>query len=201
MTWGEFDASENKAVPSTQDVDPSHEIQEGDLLLSRANTCEYVGATVLVGPCRPGLLLSDKSMRLLARDGVDRRWLRYALASPQVRERMSQLATGTSDSMRNISQAKVRSLTVRLPSGDRQAALADEIDELQTRRRLLDLGIRRAQARAQGLRRSILAAAFSGQLVPQDPDDEPTSVLLERIRTERAAAPPVKRARRSAAAK
>jgi hypothetical protein len=38
------------------------------------------------------------------------------------------------------------------------------------------------------LRRAILHKAFSGQLVPQDPNDEPASVLLERIRAERARA-------------
>ena len=52
--------------------------------------------------------------------------------------------------------------------------------------------------RSAGLRRSVLKAAFEGRLVPQDPSDEPASVLLERIAAERAAAPK-KRARRGRA--
>ena len=43
--------------------------------------------------------------------------------------------------------------------------------------------------RVAALRRAVLAAAFSGRLVPQDPDDEPASVLLERIAASRSASP------------
>jgi type I restriction enzyme, S subunit len=39
--------------------------------------------------------------------------------------------------------------------------------------------------RDDGLRQSVLKRAFAGKLVPQDPKDEPASVLLERIRTDR----------------
>ena len=56
---------------------------------------------------------------------------------------------------------------------------------------------RRSSARSvAALRRSVLERAFRGELVPQDPSDEPASVLLERIRAEREAAPtPRRRAR------
>ena len=47
----------------------------------------------------------------------------------------------------------------------------------------IDMQLRQSEA----LRQSILKKAFSGQLVSQDPDDEPASVLLERIRAEKAA--------------
>lgn len=57
--------------------------------------------------------------------------------------------------------------------------------------------IRASVARAAQLRRSLLAVAFSGRLVPQDPDDEPAAELLERIRAEQAAAAPTKTTRRT----
>lgn len=53
--------------------------------------------------------------------------------------------------------------------------------------------------RIDRLTQSILAKAFRGELVPQDPNDEPASVLLERIKAQRAAAPKAKRGRRAAA--
>ncbi|MFZ3125703.1 MAG: hypothetical protein WA129_11515, partial [Acidovorax sp.] len=55
----------------------------------------------------------------------------------------------------------------------------------------IDLALKQSAAQRQ----NILRAAFSGQLVPQDPNDEPASVLLERIRTERAARDAVKKPR------
>ena len=58
--------------------------------------------------------------------------------------------------------------------------------------RAVDAGL----AKSRALRRSVLKAAFEGKLVPQDPTDEPASVLLERIRAERAAAEAERPARR-----
>ena len=56
--------------------------------------------------------------------------------------------------------------------------------------RWIDQVVDHSLTRAERLRQSILKRAFEGKLVPQDPNDEPASVLLERIRAERAAASP-----------
>lgn len=59
-----------------------------------------------------------------------------------------------------------------------------------------DKDIDTALARADALHQSILKKAFAGELVPQDPDDEPASILLRRIRAERAEAPARRQAKR-----
>lgn len=168
MTWGEFREDENKELPADFTVNPDHEIRPGDLLLSRANTSEYVGASVLVHETRPRLLLSDKSMRLVPKPDVDPIWLQLTLSSPGVREQMSGVATGTSDSMRNISQEKVRALQVRRPPHSVQQALANSIaEQLSQCDRLLG-ELHRVRQLAEVCRSSILAAAFSGRLTSQE---------------------------------
>lgn len=194
MTWGEFRGHENKALPSTRIPDEKYEIHTGDILVSRANTEDYVGAPVLVGSCRPRLLLSDKSLRLKPLPGVDRGWLIHALASPLVRSEISARATGTKDSMRNISQKSLRAIRIPIPPTQDQRAIAAEIAEVVAKANELERISRDLLEHADILRIEIMNSAFSGRLVPQDPVDEPASVMLERIRAARAA---VKRRRRS----
>jgi len=164
MTWGSFREDENKALPTGMRFDPDFEIAEGDLLLSRANTSEYVGATVLVPATRPRLLLSDKSMRLHVREGVNKRWLWYTLLAPPLRSQMSAVATGTSDSMRNISQAKVRGLSIKVPPLDIQIAVVMEVDRRLSVIDALEVAVENALTRSDTLRNSVLRAAFSGNL-------------------------------------
>ena len=164
MTWGEFDERENKTVTTPEQINPTYEIQPGDLLLSRANTVEYVGAAVFVERCRPHLLLSDKSMRLRPAATADPRWLRLALGSTHVRRQIMDKATGTSDSMRNISQAKVRQLGIHTPPKDQQAEIAREWSRLSSQLDSAARTLTANMARSTQLRRAILVAAFTGRL-------------------------------------
>lgn len=172
MTKGVFLESENKAVPPER-VDPRNEIRPGDLLVSRANTSEYVGASVLVpGTVRQRLLLSDKSMRLTPKEDVDPEWLWRALQAPTARRQISALATGTKDSMRNISQASL--LSVSLPAKsrleqERDARVYRDLDEQVSRQ---EAHIAALLRRSEALRRALLAAAFSGRLTGRSSDRE-----------------------------
>lgn len=187
MTWGEFREEENKAVPPSKKIDARHEIRPGDILVSRANTENYVGAPVLVRSCREKLLLSDKSLRIIPKARINREWLVQVLASPLSRSQISAKATGNQDSMRNISQRALREIRIPIPPEPDQAELAgrlrDQVRDVDFQVKQVDL----IQRQAEALRRSLLAEAFAGRLVPQDPGDEPASVLLEKVQAERAA--------------
>lgn len=193
MTWGTFDPSQNKAVPFEKSIDTRNEIRVGDLLLSRANTVDLIGATVYVHRTRPRLLLSDKSMRLKAASPLNPQWLQLMLSSPLVRAQMSAVATGTSDSMRNISQEKVLELRLGLPPVREQGRIVAEIERLFS---ILDAGVaalKRVQANLKRYRASVLQAACEGRLVPTEAalaradgrDYESAETLLVRILRDR----------------
>jgi len=182
MTWGEFRPEENKALPPGTPIEQRWVVRAGDLLLSRANTEEYVGACVLVPTDHLDLILSDKSLRLVPADGIEPRWLLHALRSRPARAQIEQLATGTKESMRNISQAKLRALRLSLPPTAEQGRIADELERQLSFIEACGRAIEIAGERGEALRRSVLKAAFEGRLVPQDPSEESASDLLRRLR-------------------
>lgn len=163
MTWGAFRPHENKAVPADA-VDRRFEIRDGDLLVSRANTTSYVGAAVLVDDPPAGLLLSDKSLRLVPKHGVQAAWLAAVLAMPTTRQQISGLATGTKDSMRNISQANLLSIKVPAATSGQQSQLVLERHRVQERSARITVQVQEAERRSANLRRALLSAAFSGHL-------------------------------------
>jgi type I restriction enzyme, S subunit len=171
MTWGEFRPDENKAVASDR-VDPRFEIRSGDLLVSRANTSDYVGSSVLVGAVRPRLLLSDKSLRVTPRPDVDPAWLWRALQAPSARRQISALATGTKDSMRNISQPSLRKVLLPSVSSEDQAEAVARFKAFSESTQHLSDELTRQRSRSKSLRRALLAAAFSGRLTATSEPEE-----------------------------
>ncbi|HRE01775.1 MAG TPA: restriction endonuclease subunit S [Ilumatobacteraceae bacterium] len=99
----------------------------------------------------------------------------------------------------NLNAGLIKDMVLSLPPPEQQSRIVAEVDRqfsfVDACERAVDVGL----ARSAGLRRSVLKAAFEGRLVPQDPADESASVLLDRIRAERAAQPVAKRRARQTA--
>ena len=128
VTWSDFRPTEAKALVGPYEPEESHTVKAGDFLISRANTKELVGAVVLVERDHPLRLLSDKTLRLVMDETrVLKEYLLFALRSPTAREHIEHFATGTSDSMRNISQGVIESIPIPLPDLNSQRRIAFEL--------------------------------------------------------------------------
>lgn len=200
LSWGQFLPLENKVVKEMGKFSPDMFVRENDLLISRANTVELVGAVVLVEKDYPNLLLSDKTLRLVpVSEDIDRTYLLHMLRTNVVRSVYEELATGTKDSMRNLSQGKILSAPIPLCSLAEQRRISEEIGRLFSVVQATEKAAIENRNRSDGLRQSILKAAFSGKLVPQDPSDEPARVLFERIQAARQSSNPSKPTSRTGA--
>jgi type I restriction enzyme S subunit len=96
----------------------------------------------------------------------------------------------------SLNLTTLKSFPVPAPPAEEQRRVVEEVERQLSIADAMATEIDHALRRSGALRRSILEQAFSGKLVPQDPSDEPASVLLERIAASRAAAPKPSRRKR-----
>jgi type I restriction enzyme S subunit len=86
---------------------------------------------------------------------------------------------------KKVSLGRFSSLAVPIPSYDEQMVIVDHISTVLKEAHSQEVSLIQSLKQSAAQRKNILKAAFSGQLVPQDSNDEPASVLLERIKSER----------------
>jgi len=116
VTSGKFNPKEHKFVENTDFKKEPIIPQIGDLLFSRANTRELVGATCIVDQKVERLFLPDKLWRIETYEGImNKTYLRYLLGHDEFRKTLTKKATGSSGSMLNISQKKLLELLIPLP--------------------------------------------------------------------------------------
>jgi len=165
VSWGSFDPAQNKALFATDKPLPHEAVRAGDLLISRANTTELVGAPVLVDNDHPNLMLPDKILRVRYRcELVDPRYLLHSLRAAPARRHMEAEATGTSDSMRNLSQPKLRLIPLRLAPRQEQQRIADRLDVLLTRVDACRTHLDRIPIIVKRFRQAVTEAATNGTL-------------------------------------
>lgn len=179
VTYGTFDPSQSKTLPSSFEPDPDTLIRSGDFLFSRANTLELVGASTVVSSAPDNLYLSDKILRLEMPEEL-KSWVDLFLKSPVGRSALEGASSGNQQSMRNISQKALRMISIPMTSMGKRTEIIERVeaalDQIFAMAEIADVN----DARLEELKQAILAKAFRGDLVPQDPSDEPASELLKR---------------------
>jgi type I restriction enzyme S subunit len=133
VTSLEYDPQQSKPVPAGYTPPTSHLVRKGDLLFSRANTAELIGATAYVNSTPPNILLPDKLWRFVWHDvpKAEPLYVRHLFRQNEFRYLISKLATGSSGSMKNISQGKVLSIPVGLPPIDLQIRFTNIIKKIE----------------------------------------------------------------------
>ena len=184
VTWGVYDEAESKTITDASRIEQSYLIRTGDFLFSRANTLELVGACVIASQPKLKLLLSDKILRFVF--ALDLKvWADLVLKSRVGRDQIERLCTGNQDSMRNIGQGRIGRIAIPLPGISEVEAATDVVVAAQQRASQALANTQVENRRSTALRQAVLQSAFGGQLVGQDPADEPAVALLERIAAER----------------
>lgn len=156
----EYDETEHKTLPRDIAPDRSIEVKSGDLLLSRKNTAELVGASAYVWTTGGRVLLPDLIFRLQLPEAaqVNAIYLWKLLTTNAKRSALTRLATGSAGSMPNISKERLRTLPVEVPTLELQMKFANLVKEVRSIRQQQQAAIEKAEA----VFASLLADAFSG---------------------------------------
>ena len=121
-------------------------------------------------------------MRFRANGLITTKFLYFTLSWERTRNYLRERATGTAGTMPKINQSTLIEVPIDLPPLAEQQEIVRRVEALFKTADALEARYRTAKAHVDKLTQSILAKAFRGELVPQNPNDEPASVLLERIR-------------------
>jgi type I restriction enzyme S subunit len=122
---GYFSPAENKRVVPGEIALVKLPVTAGTVVVSRMNSASLVGASGLVKKDAPNLYLPDRLWEVTTRPGIDPRWFAYLAGSPGVRRRLSDNASGTSASMKNISQETFLSMPALIPPLAEQRKIAE----------------------------------------------------------------------------
>ena len=158
----------------------SYILKENDIILGRRGE---MGRTAYITEREDGWICGTGSMIIRLKNGNLAKVYSLLLSEKRVINYLKNNCTGTT--MSNLNEKIVKSIPIPIIPFDEQKIIFDEIE---TRFSLCDNfeeTIEQSLAKAETLRQSILQRAFAGQLVEQDPNDEPACKLLERIRLAR----------------
>ena len=124
VTYGSFNPFAAKVIDIDELERAKTNPKRGQVIISRSNTEELVGASAYIDFDYPNLFLPDKLWQTIPKANADMKWLSYILASSHVRYTLSNLATGTSGSMKNITKGELLGLKILIPPSVEQKEIA-----------------------------------------------------------------------------
>jgi len=161
-----------------------YQLHNGDLLFTRYNgTLELVGVCGMVRGLGAVMIYPDKLIRARVFEGILPDYLEVYFATDIPRRIIENKAKSTAG-QQGVAGADLKALPVAVPPLAEQRRIVAEVERRLSVVQKAEAVLAANLARAERLRQSILKQAFEGRLVPQDPNDEPANVLLEKIRAQ-----------------
>lgn len=154
-------------------------IATGDILLSIRGT---VGRLAFVPPELDGGNITQDSVRIDVLPSMNARFVYWYLHSPAARDYFVKNQKGVA--VRGINVGDVRPMEIPIPPEAEQVRIVTLVEHAIAWLDKIATEHARAEHLLPKLDQAILAKAFRGRLVPQDPNDEPASELLQRIKTD-----------------
>ncbi|MBU2836747.1 hypothetical protein HF673_13465, partial [Acidithiobacillus thiooxidans] len=186
FSWGSGDF-----LPASAQVDGDHPVYGGNGINGRHNAANVDHATIVIG--RVGVHCGNVYLTESSAWVTDNAIYATSKLSPitwAYAELVMQAARLGSSSKGGaqpfISQKILNDTVVALPPVEEQERICEEYSVALNANEVMEQSIDLSLKQSAAQRQNILRAAFAGQLVPQDPNDEPASMLLERIRAQRA---------------
>ncbi|MCG8883003.1 hypothetical protein G1L02_07495 [Tenacibaculum finnmarkense] len=182
VTWDFFNPKETKTVTDKSKINEKYFINSGDFLISRANTLELVGASVLVDDIEFDIMLSDKVWRVNFINDNTKLYAHRFLKSSEGRIEIESRATGNQLSMRNLSQNNFKDINIPFPPKEEQTEIVKRVENLFSKADAIEKQYKTLKEKIDRLPQAILAKAFKGELVAQLPTDGDAKDLLEEIK-------------------
>ena len=158
-----------------------YSLNKGDILFNTRNSLELVGKTgILRSEPAVTTVFNNNLMRIRPIKSVMPEFLAHQMCGHIFRRRMERVKKATT-SVAAVYGKDLWPLPLVIPSLSEQALIVEILEEKLSSVNAIESEITTALTRITALRQSILKKAFSGQLVPQDPADEPASALLARL--------------------
>jgi type I restriction enzyme S subunit len=196
VTDGEICLADTRRVNATVDEIQQYGLEPNDLLAIRVNgSPDLVGRFVRFVDAKEPVLFCDHFIQLRTPLAGLARYLRYFADTRAVRHFVEENKV-CSAGQNTVSQSTLMRLPVPLPPLAEQEQIVALVEERLSQIDSAEKTIDSELIRSKRLRQSILKTAFEGKLVPQDPKDEPASVLLERIKATREREQPKKKAKK-----
>lgn len=179
-------SEELRLVNASENDIALYSLQEDDLVINRVNSPSHLGKTLLVEPRNLPSLFESNMMRLKIAKTISVKYLELYLRSPLGKKLLTEHAKWAVNQA-SINQTDVKTTAIPIPPLQEQIAVVEAVAKLLAFSQGTAESVQDSQDFLAILNQSVLAKAFRGELVEQDPNDEPASVLLDRIRAEREA--------------